>query len=96
MLRGAEVVVGSGRSVVLDATFRTAALRDGPVTLGQRLGTRVEFVEAFAPEPVLRRRLREREGTQTVSDAREGLLDTFLRSWEPPTEVPVRRIVTGS
>lgn len=95
LLRGAEVVVRSGRSVVLDATFRTAASRAEVVALARRLGAGLELYEAWAPVDVLRERLRRREGRGTVSDARADLLEAFLAAWEPPTELPVRRIDTS-
>ncbi len=49
LLRCAEVVLRSGRSVVLDATFRTAALREGPT--GRTRRSRTSCCSSRRPSP---------------------------------------------
>ena len=86
MVRRARVVLESGRSVILDSTFAAREFRTRVRELSESLGARFLFVECRAPEPLLRQRLRER--TRSTSDAREGLLDSFLKNWGPAEEIP--------
>jgi uncharacterized protein len=88
LLQSAEAVVDSGRPVILDATFTRQDWRRAAFNLGKRRLLPTLFVEATCPEEVLRHRLRARQTQDSVSDAREGLLDTFLQSSEPPSEIP--------
>jgi uncharacterized protein len=78
-------VLHSGRSVVLDGTFRTAAERRRVVELCQSHGAPLYFVECVADEATLRRRLQTREQRANISDAREPLLDDFMRRYQAPT-----------
>jgi len=90
--RRAEAVLGSGRSVVLDASFRAQAHRDAARALAERRGLPFFFVECRAPEDQLRRRLAARARTPgQVSDAREDLLAAFAARWEPETTLPAER-----
>ncbi len=86
LLRRGARVLESGRSVILDTTFVSREYRRHARELAQRFAAAFLFVECRAPESVLRERLRGRTGG--VSDAREDLLDRFLRAVEPPTELP--------
>ncbi len=80
--RRAAVVLQSGRSVVVDASFRSQAERRTWARLAQELGARFVFFECHAPRPVLETRLRARERKNVVSDARIDLLDGFLARYE--------------
>jgi predicted kinase len=86
LLRRGARVLESGRSVILDTTFVSRNYRRHARELASRFGAAFLFVECRAPESVLRERLRGRTGG--VSDAREDLLDRFLRAREPATELP--------
>jgi uncharacterized protein len=86
LLRRGARVLESGRSVILDTTFVSREYRRQARELAQRFAAAFLFVECRAPESVLRERLRGRTGG--VSDAREDLLDRFLRALEPATELP--------
>jgi predicted kinase len=88
LLHRAAVVIGSGRAVVLDASFRSAAERARVRALARRLGVRVLFVECRASRALIEKRLRERERTTGVSDGRLEILDEFLRRFEPLDELP--------
>ena len=96
MFRRADVVLGSGRGVILDATFRSRALRRRARELAMRHGRSFRFIEAVCDEETLRERLRARQKGVSVSDATEDLLDRMRREFEPVTElaptehVPVR------
>ncbi|HVS14121.1 MAG TPA: AAA family ATPase [Thermoanaerobaculia bacterium] len=84
LLRRAEVVLRSGRSAVLDASFRGRRDRGAARALADRLGVPFLFVECRAPRAVLERRLRARRaaGATSESDGRLEILDQFLARWE--------------
>ncbi len=67
-------LLGSGRGVVLDATFRDAAGRRAVTAVGRALSVPVVFLECRATEEKVRERLRSR--TDDVSDATE---EVYLR-----------------
>ena len=85
----AEAIVTSGRPVVLDASFRTADMRNSARSLAERLGVPFTFVECMAPRERLLERLAERESLAAhESDARPGLLEEFEKLYEPVEELP--------
>lgn len=88
LFRRADVVLGSGRGVVLDATFRSRDLRRRARALAERHGRPFRFVEAVCDDATLRARLRARVAGVSVSDATEDLLDRFRREFEPVIELP--------
>jgi hypothetical protein len=97
LFRRADVVLASGRGVILDATFRDRALRGRARELAIRHGRPFRFVEAVCDDATLRARLRARTAAGvSVSDATEELLERIRREFEPVTElatgehVPVR------
>jgi aminoglycoside phosphotransferase family enzyme/predicted kinase len=96
VFRRAEVVLDSGRGVILDATFRDRPLRLRARELARRHRRPFRFVEAICDDTTLRARLRARAAGVSVSDATEALLDRVRREFEPVTElaagehVPVR------
>lgn len=93
----AGIVIRSGRTAVLDASFRTQALRDRARQAGARLGVPVRMVACTAPEPVLRARLEARHGRPAeVSDARAPLLTEFLARYEVPSGSDVLVVDTSS
>lgn len=92
LLESARHVLHSGRSVVLDATFRQASERERLMNFCQTNGVPLYFVECKADETTLRQRLRQREEQRTISDARESLLDEFMRRYEPPVEAQVGQL----
>lgn len=89
--RRARVVLDSGRSVVLDASFRTRQQRARLLDLCKSPGRCLLFVECQAPEATLRARLAQRETQPSISDARNDLLEDFTRSYEAGTELPAER-----
>jgi aminoglycoside phosphotransferase family enzyme/predicted kinase len=84
--RRARVVLESGRSVVLDATFRSRAERAAARRLAASVGASFRFVECRASEPVARARLADRARGPSVSDGRLEIYDEFARHYEPVTE----------
>jgi len=91
LLQSAGSVLDSGRPVILDATFTRQDWRRAAFDFAAARGVDALFIEAVCPEEVLRQRLRARETESSVSDARESLLDAFLTSREPATELPTIR-----
>jgi aminoglycoside phosphotransferase family enzyme/predicted kinase len=87
--RLADIVLSSGRPVVIDASFRTAALRDAARCLADRHGVPFSLVECRAPREVIWERLSARESFGTHdSDARTDLLAEFEKHFEPIDELP--------
>jgi aminoglycoside phosphotransferase family enzyme/predicted kinase len=88
LLRRAEVVLASGRPVVLDASFRSASFRAAARDLANRHGVPFRFVECRAEPDVCRARLARREGTDCVSDGTVAVFDAFRAAFDPVTELP--------
>lgn len=87
LLRCAEVILKSGRSVVLDASFRDRAQRTAARELARRNGVTFTFVETSASEDVLRARLAEREKAPSVSDGRIEVFDAFRARFDAVEEL---------
>jgi uncharacterized protein len=87
VLSRAACVLRSGRSVVIDATFRSAAKRKAARELAASLGANFRFVECVAPADVCRSRLAARAQGQSVSDGRVEIFDEFVASFEPASEL---------
>jgi predicted kinase len=89
LLRAAEMILQSGRPVVIDASFRTRALREAAREIATSRGVPFLFVECAAPREVILRRLMKRDTRGThESDARADLLDEFEKRFEPIDELP--------
>jgi hypothetical protein len=88
VLRRAGCVLSSGRPAILDASFRSRALRRGAQALAREHGVPFYFVECRADPDECRRRLRERAKQRSVSDGRLEIFDEFLARWEPVDELP--------
>jgi predicted kinase len=89
LFRRAAVVLGSGRGVVLDATFRERTLRLRARDLARRHGRQFLFAETVCDEATLRERLRRRAAGPSISDAGETLLERVRAEFEPVTELGV-------
>jgi aminoglycoside phosphotransferase family enzyme/predicted kinase len=87
VLRRAEVVLASGRSVVIDASFRSQTMRQEVRALATRLQVPLKFVECRAPASTCRARLEQRATSETVSDGRLGVFDEFVRRFEAMVEL---------
>jgi aminoglycoside phosphotransferase family enzyme/predicted kinase len=87
LLRCAEVVLASGRSVVLDASFRERAQRRAARELAARHRVAFTFVETHAPEALLRARLAERAKSPSLSDGRLEVFDAFRARYQPVEEL---------
>ncbi len=87
MFRRADAVLASGRSVVLDASFRTAAIRAAARALAVTHNLRFRVVECVAPEESRRERLVVRRRTPNPSDATLEVFEAFASGWEPYVEL---------
>jgi aminoglycoside phosphotransferase family enzyme/predicted kinase len=87
LLRRAEVILRSGRSAIIDASFRERAQRQAARAQAAALGCELVFVECVAPAEVCRQRLRERARGPSTSDGRADIFDDFVRSYEVVTEL---------
>jgi aminoglycoside phosphotransferase family enzyme/predicted kinase len=90
VLRRADCVLSSGRPVVIDASFRSRALRRRAHTIACERGVPFYFVECTASPDECRRRLRDRAKQESVSDGRLEVFDEFLARWEPADELPAQ------
>ncbi|MFO0589115.1 MAG: AAA family ATPase [Polyangiaceae bacterium] len=89
VLRRAEVVLASGRPIVIDASFRSAWMRLAAHALAKRYDVPFTFVECRAPAEICKARLAEREARgDSVSDGRVAIFDDFAKAWEPVVELP--------
>ena len=86
IVRRAEIVLASNRSVILDATFHSSWLRQRIRALAQAHGVPFHFIECRASDAACRERLRARENQFSVSDARLDVYEQFSSSFEPVRE----------
>jgi diguanylate cyclase (GGDEF)-like protein len=94
VLRRAEVVLQSGRSVIVDASFRSAATRNAVRDLAKKHGVPFLFVECRVDPEVARARLVRRKLAESVSDGRVDIFDAFRESFEVTTDVlPAEHVV---
>ena len=88
VLRLADVVLSSGRPVVVDASFRTAAMRASAKRIASERGIPFLLVECTAPRTLVLQRLASREELEGhESDARVSLLSEFEKRFEPIDEL---------
>jgi aminoglycoside phosphotransferase family enzyme/predicted kinase len=88
LFRAARCIANTGRTVILDASFRSKEERGRLREWCDEMGARLSFVECTAPSAVLRERLRQRAKGPSVSDGREDIFDAFAASYEAPDELP--------
>lgn len=87
VFRRAAVVLASGRPVVVDASFRSRAMRARARDLARTSHVPFRLVECRAPDEVCLARLAARAAGPSVSDGRAEIFDDFKRSFEPITEL---------
>lgn len=88
LFEAAEQVLETGRSVLLDATFRAKNQRALARALARKLGVEVVFLECRAGRAVTLERLARRaaEGPH-VSDGRAEIYDRVTAAWQPSAEL---------
>ncbi|MBT8467811.1 MAG: AAA family ATPase [Deltaproteobacteria bacterium] len=88
LFRLSDIVLSSGRPVVIDASFRTVATREAARRLANQHGVPFMMVECTAPRALILDRLAAREeGGPHESDARTNLLEEFEKRFEPIDEL---------
>ena len=93
LLGPARSLLAQGQSVVLDASFKTAAQRLPALALAQELGAAFFVVECRLAEALLRERLQSREAADAsvprkdASDGRLELLPTQKADFDPIVEM---------
>lgn len=85
--RLAKVVLASGRPVILDASFRSRAMRADARRVAAEAGVPFRFVECRADPRICKARLRVRDRETSVSDGRLEIFDDFLARWEAVDEL---------
>lgn len=86
VFRRASVVLHSGRPVLLDASFRSRALRARAQALAIEHEVPFRFVECKVDYAVAKQRLVERAKHASVSDGRLEIFDDFVAKWEAVDE----------
>ncbi len=79
----AQQEIENGASVILDATFSRAKHREDLISLAKDKGIKPVFLECTAAEETIKERLRRRESTPSVSDARLDHFEAFKARYEP-------------
>ena len=83
----AGVLLGRGRSVVLDGTFASRQARLALRRLAERTNAIFTFYEVTSPVEVIQERLRKRAAEGSVSDIRDfETWERLARRYEPPGE----------
>ncbi|MEM7584507.1 MAG: AAA family ATPase [Acidobacteriota bacterium] len=85
--RRADAVLASGRSVIIDASFRSRAKRLAARELARRHDVPFLFVECQVDQAVCRWRLHQRARSASTSDGRLEIFDDFVASWERVDEL---------
>jgi aminoglycoside phosphotransferase family enzyme/predicted kinase len=88
LLRRAAVILESGRSVVLDASFRSTGSRNAARDLARRCHAPFLLIECRAPLDVCRARLAERARGPSESDGRSQIFEQFVAQYEAIGELP--------
>ena len=92
LLERAAPVLDSGRTVILDGAFPTAARRRDVLRWASRRDVPVCLVEVRCGQELARSRLKRREAeNRDPSDAGPDLLDWSRDTFEPPDEWPAAR-----
>lgn len=69
LLRRAEVMLRHGESVILDASWSSAELREAAATVAEQADADLVQVRCHAPDAVTRQRMAERQGGPSDADA---------------------------
>jgi uncharacterized protein len=88
LLRRAELILRSGRSVVLDASFRTSDMRAAARALAVRCTAPFTLIECRVPAEIARARLAARALAPSESDGRAQIFEDFALRYQPIVELP--------
>jgi hypothetical protein len=93
LLLDAQERLEKGLSVILDATFSDPRRRAEALRLARDSDVNILFVECFAEDSVLRRRLATRGGSPSVSDARLEHFADLKARYSPLEEIPPELLI---
>ncbi len=93
LLLDAQERLKKGLSVILDATFSDPRRRAEAFRLALDSDVNILFVECFADDSVLRRRLASRGGCPSVSDARLEHFADLQARYSPLEEIPAELLI---
>lgn len=88
LLARAQDALKAGRSVVMDATFSRRKWRNAARQLAADHNTNIIFAQCVCPKETIRARLKNRETSSGLSDARLEHLESQIEEFEPLTELP--------
>ncbi|QTA92752.1 AAA family ATPase [Desulfonema magnum] len=83
----AQEEIDRGNSVILDATYSSERWRTEASRLAKDHDVNIIFAECVASDDLLKERLRKRETTSSVSDARIHHFEQFRKRYEPLKEL---------
>ncbi len=86
LLKEASEVLGGGRSIILDASYKSRASRERAAALAREKGARVFIVECVCGHEVVRARLTKRMDEKEVSDGRWEIYEMQKKEFEEITE----------
>jgi uncharacterized protein len=89
----ARIVLDSGRTAVVDASFSSRSWRQRFAELARACGCPISFVECHADETVTKQRLLRRADVASVSDGRLATLDSIRHAYEPIADGELPRIL---
>jgi aminoglycoside phosphotransferase family enzyme/predicted kinase len=94
LMERARATVQKGMSVILDGTFNSKSSRKRLQQLAHEEEVELVFIEAQAPDAVIKQRLRNREEQHdVVSDARLEDFEKLDDRYEPPEEVDDQELI---
>ncbi|HEY3307409.1 MAG TPA: AAA family ATPase [Desulfuromonadaceae bacterium] len=97
LLRLAQAELTTGRSVIIDASFKNQAARLQFAALAERFSAEFIILQVTCSDPEIRRRLVDRStGGQSVSDGRLELLDQQQKEFELPENSEGKIIVLST
>jgi len=88
IFRQARNILLQGGSILLDATFRSRALREEAASLAREAEAEFFVLETLCPEEVIRKRLEQRAREASFSDADWQVYLRERERWEEIAEVP--------
>ncbi|MEW6077969.1 MAG: AAA family ATPase [Thermodesulfobacteriota bacterium] len=91
LLLAAQEALEKNESVILDATFRRRHFRDEAGRLARDLDANFILVECRAGDDEIRRRLKQREESPGLSDARLAHFEALKDDFDPVTEIDAGR-----
>lgn len=93
MIKKAKETVQNGKSVILDATFSTVTGRRNLIEELEGIGAEYLFIEADASDETIKSRLKKRDDSRTISDARLEDFEMLTKRYDKPDEIASDKII---